>query len=125
MHFIVSKNGTPTRPVYAARQVPSPSANLVGNLRRYEGETAPNQEQMAALFAVQVREISKLTLRRRLREMGKEATFDAALDANPEARRDWDDAVSIRTDDPMFTTQAPAFKSALGLTDAQFSALIA
>lgn len=71
------------------------------------------------------RELSKLTLRRRIRALGKEALFDAALDAIPHARADWDDAMSLRTDDPLFTTSAANFKAALGLTDAQFDALLA
>lgn len=71
------------------------------------------------------REISKLTLRRRIRSLGKEAAFDAALDAVPNARADWDDAQVLRTDDPLFTTQAAAFKAALALSDEQFSALLA
>jgi hypothetical protein len=71
------------------------------------------------------RELSKLTLRRRLRALGKEATFDAALDLIPNARADWDDAQTLRTDDPLFTDAAPAFKSALDLTDEQFTALLA
>lgn len=71
------------------------------------------------------RELSKLTLRRRIRALGKEAALDAALDAVPNARADWDDAQALRTDDPLFTTQAPAFKSALSLTDEQFTALLA
>jgi hypothetical protein len=70
-------------------------------------------------------DVSKLTLRRRIRALGKEALFDAALDAMPNARADWDDAQSLRTDDPLFTTYAPQFKQALDLTDAQFAALLA
>lgn len=79
----------------------------------------------AAPVATESKEISKLTLRRRLRAIGKEAAFDDLLDTIPNARRDWEDAQALRTDDQMFTTQAPAMKAALGLTDAQFSELIA
>jgi hypothetical protein len=75
--------------------------------------------------APEPRDVSKLTLRRRIRALGKEAQFDAALDAMPNARADWDDAQNLRTDDPLFTTYAPQFKTALDLTDAQFDALLA
>lgn len=78
----------------------------------------------SAPVVVEPKEISKLTLRRRLRAMGKEAAFDDLLDVTPNARRDWEDAQALRTDDPMFTTQAPAMKAALGLTDSQFSDLV-
>ncbi len=70
------------------------------------------------------RELVKITIRRRLRAMGKEAAFDAALNAIPNARADWDDAHTIRTDDPMFTTHAIALKAAVGLTDEQFTHII-
>jgi hypothetical protein len=70
-------------------------------------------------------DVSKLTLRRRIRALGKEALFDAALDALPNARADWDDAQTLRTDDPLFTTYAPQFKAALKLTDAEFDSLLA
>lgn len=71
------------------------------------------------------REISKLTVRRRLRDLGKEAAFDAALDAVPGARADWLDAQSLRTDDPLFTTHAPARQALVGLTDEELSAVLA
>lgn len=71
------------------------------------------------------RDLAKLTVRRRLRDMGKEDAFDAALDSIPHARRDYDDAQTLNTADPLFTTAAPLLKSALGITDAQFAALIA
>lgn len=71
------------------------------------------------------RDIAKLTIRRRLRELGKEAAFDAALDAIPHARTDYDDATTLNTADPLFTQAAPLLKATLGLTDAEFTALLA
>lgn len=71
------------------------------------------------------RPIPKLTIRRRLRDMDKEAQFDAALDAIPHARQDWTDAKHLMSDDPLFTTAAPALKAALSLSDEQFAELIA
>lgn len=70
------------------------------------------------------RELSKLVIRRKLREMGKEVAFDAALDAVPHARTDWDDAQVILTSDPLFTTSADALKQAVGLTSEQLNELI-
>lgn len=77
----------------------------------------------AAEPAVPVREVTKLLLRRRLRDMGKEAIFDLALDSIPHARSDWDDATSVRTDDPIFVNHIDALKSALGIDDAQLQQL--
>lgn len=87
-------------------------------------------ELMAALASAPVpppppREIAKLTLRRRLRVLGKEDAFDAALNSIPHARSDYDDAQSLSTADPIFTTAAPLLKQALGLTDEQFVSLLA
>jgi hypothetical protein len=71
-----------------------------------------------------VKELSKLFIRRKLREFGKEDQFDALLDSIPQARKDWDDAISIKTDDPLFSSQSFAFKDYLNLTDEQFSLLL-
>lgn len=94
--------------------------------------TTPSPENVEADIAAPVvpppappRELSKLTLRRRIRALGKETLFDATLDAVPNARADWDDAQVLRTDDPLFTTHAAAFKAALGLTEEEFTALLA
>lgn len=95
-----------------------------------QGGASRLQESIGSLVelpkpAPAARELSKLTLRRRLRDLGKEDLFDSTLDSIPHARADWDDARVIRTDDPLFTTNANAFKAALGLTNEQFTALLA
>jgi hypothetical protein len=71
------------------------------------------------------RELSKLTLTRRLREMGKEDAFWAVLDASPVLRREWLSSQVVRTDDPMFTANAEDLKDAIGLSDVDFAALLA
>lgn len=71
------------------------------------------------------RTLSKLTLTRRLRDLGKEDAFWTILTAQPVLYREFILAQELRTDDPMFTSQAPQLKAALGLTDGQFNALIA
>jgi hypothetical protein len=71
------------------------------------------------------RELSKLTLKRRLDEMGKWSTFRSVLQGMPSV---WDEFVlaqEIRTDDPVFTTHAVALKLAVGLTQEQFESLLA
>lgn len=71
------------------------------------------------------RELSKLTLKRRLEEMGKWAAFKTVLQTMPSV---WDDFVlaqTIRTDDPVFTTHAMSLKLAVGLTTEQFESLLA
>lgn len=70
------------------------------------------------------RVISKLKLRRALRSAGLEDAFEAALDANPITRRDWDDVVEIHADDPILVEQLPQFAAALGITDSQIEALL-
>ena len=71
------------------------------------------------------RTISKLHLTRRLRDLGKEDQFWALLTAQPVLYREFILAQELRTDDPMFTSQAPQLKAALGLTDDQFNSLLA
>lgn len=70
------------------------------------------------------RQVSKLSVRRKLRALNKEAALDAFLDANPTARADWDDAQFLNTTDPIFTTYAGAVKTALSLSDEQFASLL-
>ena len=72
-----------------------------------------------------VRTISKLVIRRQLREWGKEAAFESVLDSVPHARVDWDDSLELRTNDPLFAANKDAFKAALGLSDEQFTSLLA
>ena len=128
MKFLVLKNETG----FSAVRITDTTKFLASPTRArvFEGEEAPTPEEMQAIFALPAapataRELSKLTLRRRLRALGKEEAFDAALDAIPHARADWVDAQSLRTDDALFTSSAPALKAALGLTDEQFAELIA
>lgn len=71
-----------------------------------------------------VRTLSKLAIRRQPRDWGKESAFEQMLDAFPHARTDWDDAVEIKTSDPLFATNKEAFKAALQLSEAQFTALM-
>lgn len=71
-----------------------------------------------------VRVLSKLAIRRQLREWGKESAFDAMLAAFPHAKTDWDDALEIKTSDPLFAANKEAFKAALALSDEQFSTLM-
>lgn len=70
------------------------------------------------------RVVSKLKLRRALRDAGLEEAFEAALDADPITRRDWDDAVEIHASDPILVEKLPLFAAALGITDAQIEALL-
>ena len=71
------------------------------------------------------RELSKLTLKRRLESIGKWDAFKAVLAANPSLDDEFWLAQTISTADPMFTTHAPALKAALGLTEEQFAELLA
>jgi hypothetical protein len=87
----------------------------------------PEEIEAAALTAqepVKACTLSKLVLTRRLRDIGKEDAFWAILTAQPILYREFILAQELRTDDPMFTSQAPILKAALGLTDEQFTNLI-
>lgn len=102
-----------------------PVAPLVITDDTTDDEIIAHLNNPPAPVALAHREISKLTIRRRLRALGKEAAFDAALDAIPHARTDWDDAQTVSTGDPMFTIYADSLRAAVGLTPEQFDALLA
>ena len=69
--------------------------------------------------------VTKLTIKRRLDALGKWETFKAILAQAPEAVQDeWTLAQEIRSDDPMFTANRDAFRTALGLTDEDFDKLL-
>lgn len=69
-------------------------------------------------------DISKLKLGREFRALGQEVAFEAYLAANPDIKRDWDRAVTLMSDDPLVVAAREAFKTSLGLTDAQIQALL-
>jgi hypothetical protein len=70
--------------------------------------------------------ISKLTLKRRLDALGKWSAFKAFLVSLGEAAVDeFNLAAEIRPSDPMYQQIAPLAKQALGLTDEEYTALLA
>lgn len=69
--------------------------------------------------------VTKLTIKRRLDALGKWETFKAILAQAPEAVQDeWTLAQEIRADDPMFIANRESFRTALGMTNAEFDALL-
>ena len=87
-----------------------------------------SQEQIATelqRFLSLPRVISKLSVRRKLRAMGKETPYDQFLSGlSTEAKKDFDEAQELNSNDPIFTAHAPVFKQALNLTDDQFNSLL-
>jgi hypothetical protein len=69
-------------------------------------------------------EVSKLSLRRALRQIGLEPALNAFLAANPTAKADWDDATIIRTDDPLLVAAMPALCAQAGISAEQAQALL-
>jgi hypothetical protein len=70
--------------------------------------------------------LTKLTIRRRLRALGKEAAFDAALlQMPPDTQADYRDATEIASNDPLFVRDAAALQAAVGLTPEEFAWLTA
>jgi hypothetical protein len=63
--------------------------------------------------------ISKLSLRRLLRQMGMEAVLNQMLDSSPEIRADWDDAPHLMSDDPLLQQMIPAASQMLGIDESQ------
>ena len=63
--------------------------------------------------------VSKLAVRRKLRELGLESMLDNFLAADPTRQKDWDDSQILLTTDPLLVSSIPAFAAATGTTDAQ------
>ncbi len=60
--------------------------------------------------------VSKLKLRRILRDNNLEVLFDGALESNSIWKKDWNDANELRNDDPIFIQALPALASYAGIT---------
>lgn len=70
-------------------------------------------------------EVTKLSIMRRLQELGKWAAFKSAMASLPDEAQDaWTLALSVKSDDPIFLQYGDSLKNALGLTDEQFAALL-
>ena len=68
--------------------------------------------------------VSKLAVRRKLRDLGLESMLDNFLAANPTRQKDWDDSQILLTTDPLLVSSIPAFVVATGTTDAQIIDLL-
>jgi len=68
--------------------------------------------------------ISKLKLRRKLRELEWEADMDAFIAADPQRQHDYDDAQCLYLDDPLLAAAIPAFAQAKGRTVDEITQLL-
>ena len=68
--------------------------------------------------------ISKLKLRRALRDAGVEGLLDAFLAGDPIRANDWADAQYLMLDDPFLVAAVPAFVEASGMTTEQVNQLL-
>lgn len=84
-------------------------------------EAAP-EPTMAELAAVP---LSKLKLRLAMRAQGLETVMDAAIEATPQAAKEWADADTVRLDYPTLAAALVAFREQDGWTDADVAALVA
>lgn len=69
--------------------------------------------------------LSKLKIRRMLRDQGIESLLDAFLASSQTAAADWNDAQNLLSNDPMLAASIPSFALATGLTEAQILSLMA
>lgn len=70
------------------------------------------------------RRISKLKLRRALRDAGLESLLDGFLANNPTAAADWNDSQLLMVADPLLAESLPLFAAAAGMTIEQISDLL-
>jgi hypothetical protein len=83
-------------------------------------ELIKEQEQVNIIS----KEISKLSIKRKLESYGKWDSFKAFLSTVPSIDDEFWLAQSLKTDDPIFTQYSGIIKSQIGLSDEQFNALI-
>ena len=69
-------------------------------------------------------DVSKLSLRRGLRQSGLEGALNAFLATNPTAQADWDDATVLRADDPLLVAAMPALCQQAGISAEQAQSLL-
>lgn len=69
-------------------------------------------------------DISKLKLGRAFRAIGQETNFEAYLASDSILLKDWERAVSLRSDDPLVVSACALFKQTLGMTDEQLSTML-
>jgi hypothetical protein len=70
------------------------------------------------------KEISKLSIKRKLESYGKWNSFKTFLSTIPSVDDEFWLAQSLRTDDPIFTQYSVIIKNQIGLSDEQFNALL-
>jgi hypothetical protein len=63
--------------------------------------------------------ISKLKLRRTLRDMGMEGLLDSFLASDPQIASDWNDAMILSINDPILVNSIPLFSSVAGIPEDQ------
>jgi len=68
--------------------------------------------------------ISKLSLRRKLRELGLEDAMDSFIAADAQRQRDYNDAQYLSLTDPLLAASFPLFATAAGKTEAEINALL-
>jgi hypothetical protein len=82
------------------------------------------EEEIAARIPP-VQGVTPLVIIERIVAIGSWETFEAALAAFPSyVEKSFYAATDIKTDHPLFVTYGAQFKTALGLTDEQFTALL-
>lgn len=68
--------------------------------------------------------LTKLAVRRKLRELGLEEKLDEFLNLNPQAKADWNDATQLASDDPIMINGIAAFSAASGLSEEQVTNIL-
>jgi hypothetical protein len=106
-------------PGWTTAATPEPAA-----LAAYRATCAGLDEPQASPDILYTIDVSKLSLRRALRQRGLEGALNTVLAANPPAKADWDDATILRTDDPLLVAAMPALCQQAGISAEQAQALL-
>lgn len=105
--------------------VPGINQAAIARVTELAGELAKVMTNGGQPTDMPAKGVTKLTIKRRLDAIGKWETFKSVLAQAPEAVQDeWTLAQEIRADDPMFIANRESFRTALGMTNAEFDALL-
>ncbi len=69
-------------------------------------------------------DISKLLLGRAFRGIGQEEAFEAYIASSPTLKRDWERAITLKSDDPLVLSACDMFKQMLGMSQEQIETML-
>ena len=103
---------------------PTLNTSLLSTITELEAKLAASENPNAVPATVAATGISKLKIRRTLRDLGYEDLLDQFLNAVPTRLADWNDAQCLELSDPLLVEAIPDFVAVSGLTTQQVTDML-